>query len=136
MEPAPRIELGPPPYRGGVLPLSPSRHEAGGPGFGPGLSRPKRDGLPLPQPPSEPPSGADPDLPPYKGRAAAVRGGAVRSAGLEPATSWLSTKPLCQIGVRAQESRHRVPTPVSCLTRARSQPCVTAWLPGEDSNLA
>src|SRR5215469_16373840 len=26
MEPAPRIELGPPPYRGGVLPLSPSRH--------------------------------------------------------------------------------------------------------------
>ena len=26
MEPAPRIELGPPPYRGVVLPLSPSRH--------------------------------------------------------------------------------------------------------------
>src|SRR5215472_14685220 len=84
MEPAPRIELGPPPYRGGVLPLSPSRHGAGGPGFGPGLSRPKRDGLPLPQPPSEPPSGADPDLPPYKGKAAAVCDGMAPRRGFEP----------------------------------------------------
>src|SRR5215470_2789770 len=34
---------------------------------------------------SEPPSGADPDRPPYEGGAAAVRGGEASGAGLEPA---------------------------------------------------
>ena len=33
----------------------------------------------------EPPSGADPDRPPYEGGAAAVRGGQASGAGLEPA---------------------------------------------------
>ena len=33
----------------------------------------------------EPPSGADPDRPPYEGGAAAVRGGEASGAGLEPA---------------------------------------------------
>jgi hypothetical protein len=32
----------------------------------------------------EPPSGADPDHPPYEGGAAAVRGGVVPGQGLEP----------------------------------------------------
>lgn len=39
--------------------------------------------------------------------------------------------PCC--GTSAQ-SRHPVPTRISCLTRARSQPCVTATLPDKDSN--
>lgn len=34
---------------------------------------------------SEPPSGADPDRPPYESGAAAVRGGMASGAGLEPA---------------------------------------------------
>ena len=34
---------------------------------------------------SEPPSGADPDRPPYESGAAAVRGGIASGAGLEPA---------------------------------------------------
>jgi hypothetical protein len=53
--------------------------------------------MPSTTPEREPPSGADPDLQPYRGRAAAVRGGVVRSAGFEPATSRLSTWPLCQL---------------------------------------
>ena len=34
---------------------------------------------------SEPPSGADPDRPPYESGAATVRGGIASGAGLEPA---------------------------------------------------
>jgi hypothetical protein len=48
---------------------------------------------------SEPPSGADPDHPPYGGGAAAVRGGLASGAGLEPAKA----------GVRALL---RTPTPL------------------------
>src|SRR5262249_54326671 len=68
----------------------------------------------------EPPSGADPDLPPYRSGAAAVRGGEVPSAGFEPALARLSSWCLCHWATRAQ-SRHPVSTRISCLTRARSQ---------------
>lgn len=47
---------------------------------------------------TEPPSGADPDRPPYEGGAAAVRGGLASGAGLEPAMA----------GVRALQG---TPTP-------------------------
>lgn len=54
---------------------------------------------------TEPPSGADPDRPPYEGGAAAVRGGVASGAGLEPAMA----------GVRALQGR---PAPHPELVRA------------------
>ncbi len=52
-------------------------------------------------------------------------GGCVRSAGLEPALSTSSTWPGCRWSTSAW-SRHPVPTRTAGLTRAGSQPCVTA----------
>ena len=40
----------------------------------------------------EPPSGADPDHPPYEGGAAAVRGGKAGEPGLEPGLFWARTR--------------------------------------------
>ena len=44
--------------------------------------------LPLGYEDMEPPSGADPDHPPYEGGAAAVRGGVASGAGVEPTGAW------------------------------------------------
>jgi hypothetical protein len=107
MEPAPRVELGPPPYHGGVLPLSPSRQSwdawirtttAAVKARRPAVSRHPIGSL-LP--------GSNRHLARYR-RAALIQlrqgGGGVRSAGFEPATSGISGRSLYQIGVRAQTS--------------------------------
>ena len=44
----------------------------------------------------EPPSGADPDHPPYEGEAAAVRGGEAGHPGLEPGSSGFRARRVCQ----------------------------------------
>jgi hypothetical protein len=53
----------------------------------------------------EPSSGADPDHPPYKGRVTAARDG-VRSAGFEPAVTWISARPVYQL-----RHEHKEPPP-------------------------
>ena len=58
----------------------------------------------------------------------------VRSAGLEPAITWLSTMPVYLFAARAQESRHPVPTRAIRRTKAEPQPCAAAKLPSLDSN--
>lgn len=77
---------------------------AGEAGFEPALQGSKPSGLPItPFPIGShlPDSNRQPSA--YKAAALPLRqGGIVRSAGVEPATSWLSTKPLCQVGVRAR----------------------------------
>lgn len=71
---------------------------------------------------------------PYKGRPVTGPRGVVRSAGVEPATSRLSTWPLFQL-----EYEHNEPPPgadpVSRRTKARPQPCAAAKLGNQDSNL-
>jgi hypothetical protein len=74
---------------------------------------------------------------PYQGRADADPKGivpGVRSAGLEPAATWPSTMPVCQVAARAQESRHPVPTRVIRRTKAEPQPCAAAKLGNLGSN--
>ena len=81
----------------------------------------------FPHRPSEPSPGADPGHLRYKGRVTTVCDGVVvRSAGVEPATSGISGRPLYQVGVRAHWSRHPVPTRITRLTRAGPQPCAAA----------
>ena len=107
MEPAPRVELGPPPYHGGVLPLSPSRPSwdawirtttTAVKARRPAVSRHPIGSL-LP--------GSNRHPARYR-RAALIQlrqgGGGVRSAGLEPATSGISGRSGYQIGVRAPTS--------------------------------
>ena len=69
-------------------------------------------GMPSTHPGMEPSSGADPDLPPYKGRDTAACDG-VRSAGFEPAVTWLSTRPVYLL-------RHEHMEPLARIERAAS----------------
>lgn len=59
----------------------------------------------------------------------------VRSAGLEPASTWSSTMSVYLFAARAQESRHPVPTRVIRRTKAEPQPCAAAKLGNQGSNL-
>jgi hypothetical protein len=77
----PRLELGPSCFKGRRAADYPTGHQ-------------------------EPSPGADPGHSPYKGEVTAVCDGFVRSAGVEPATSRLSTWPLCQL-----EYEHVEPLP-------------------------
>jgi hypothetical protein len=121
MEPAPRIELGPPPYHGGVLPLSPSRH--GWPGWnrtsvpmiqshGAHASRAPAIGSPSPE--------SDGAGSRYKGPLRPARRARCARRESNP------HHPASHAGLSASWStstwsRHRVPTPAACLTGAGSQ---------------
>jgi hypothetical protein len=87
--------------------------------------------MPSTHPGMEPPSGAGPDLPPYKSRVTAVCDGMVRSAGFEPATSSISGWPLYRIGVRAHGAATRCrPGPSAVRRRSRSRarrPSYRGW---------
>jgi hypothetical protein len=95
MEPARRIELRLPPYRGGVLPFSLNRH-----GWNRVRAWPAADYLTLQR---EPPSGAAPDLRLYRSRAAAARGGNVPSARFERALPGTSCQCLLPLGYEGPE---------------------------------
>lgn len=78
-------------------------------------SKPSRDAVNPPR--SEPPPGADPGLPPYRGGVTAVCGGRVRPAGFEPASSRLSTWRLCHWATNAQSLwtvSNRLPPQYEC----------------------
>jgi hypothetical protein len=96
----------------------------------------------------EPSPGADPGGTPIrrasgrrsKGQAAMPsthpgRNCCVRSAGLEPSSTWSSTMSVYLLAARAQESRHPVLTRAIRRTKVEPQPCAAAKLPGQDSNL-
>lgn len=103
MEPARRIELRLPPYRGGVLPFSLNRHSwrSWTRTMTTGVrARQAADYLTLQR---EPPSGAAPDLRLYRSRAAAARGGDVPSARFERALPGASCQCLLPLGYEGPE---------------------------------
>jgi hypothetical protein len=103
MEPARRIELRLPPYRGGVLPFSLNRHSwrSWTRTMTTGVkARQAADYLTLQR---EPPSGAAPDLRLYRSRAAAARGGNVPSARFERALPGASCQCLLPLGYEGPE---------------------------------
>ena len=67
--------------------------------------------LPLGYEDMEPPSGADPDLLPYGGRVAAVRGGVAGHPGLEPGSSGFRARRVCRIPLMAIECGRRLVAP-------------------------
>jgi hypothetical protein len=136
MEPARRIELRLPPYRGGVLPLPLNRRVAGRPGFEPGSSRSKgRAGLPIPPPPIKSPH---PVLPrasrSYKERL---------DVGPRGACPRRDSNAHCR-SPRDRDSYRLVYEDKRAATRGRTgspavrkrgrKPCAAAWLPGLESN--
>jgi hypothetical protein len=86
----------------------------------------------------EPPPGADPGLPPYRGRVTAVCDGGVCPRGFDPPQPFQITWPSITSVYRSATctwSRHPVPTRAIRRTKAEPQPCAAASLPGKDSNL-
>jgi hypothetical protein len=82
MEPSPRFELGPPPYRGGALTARTTKASLGRAWDSTldgirtrSYTALNRARLPVAARAYEPPPGADPGRPPYGGGAATVRGG-------------------------------------------------------------
>jgi hypothetical protein len=59
----------------------------------------------------------------------------VSSARFERALPTSSTSCLLPLGLRGHESRHPVPTRAIRRTKAKPQPCATAWLGNQGSNL-
>jgi hypothetical protein len=126
MEPARRIELRLPPYRGGVLPFSLNRH---GCNRGQGLA-----GCRLPNSATRAAVRCCPGSPalqePGRGCAAAAMYPR-RDSNAHCLAPHASAS--CHWATRAQ-SRHPVPTRVTRCTRAGPQPCAAAKLPAVDSN--
>jgi hypothetical protein len=152
LEPARRIELRLPPYHGGVLPLPLSRQELGKRDSDAHLKASRACGMPLPHSPSGASSRTRTGTFCVQGRRASdcakeanpgvlrptPRGAArIRDRTLGGSRTRINVAldharlPAC--GTSAW-SRHPVPTRISRLTGARSQPCVTASLPGLESN--
>ena len=83
----------------------------------------------------EPPSGADPDRPPYEGGAAAVRGGVAARRGFEPRPSAPRTRRPASWTSGHRYGRRESNAHAAGFEPARSASCLTpAWCAARGSN--